>query len=259
MGEDGYLCGWEERAARKHAALSMDGEGYLCRRQGGRITADDLASGEYTVMEQMLVNARHAVGAVEVSDEWDETPCKSSMNPNKKDTSHVNVHVALQNMQELIVWWARVLPTAIYTLDGSRHWKAEDPVTGEPGALVVGRAAARHDGTVVAGGLAEEEGQDNYLAELAAQLDALDAEPPGGRLIVVFDATSPVEAYNRFRRLHHRGRQGVYVGRWYGAMEALPLTARGLQRGGEKQTAAVGRATSTGVGAGRCRFANGYP
>ena len=39
----------------------------------------------------------------------------------------------------------------------------------------------------------------------------------------------------------------------------IPLTARGLQRGGEKQTAAVGRATSTGVGAGRCRFANGYP
>ena len=51
--------------------------------------------------------------------------------------------------------------------------------------------------------------EDNYIAELAAQLDALtDALSRGTeeRVIVVFDATSPVRAMLRFGRLSARAR-----------------------------------------------------
>ena len=48
----------------------------------------------------------------------------------------------------------------------------------------------------------EPEGNDNYLAEMAAMMDSLAAEEEGGRIVVVFDATSPVHAMIRFRHAH---------------------------------------------------------
>ena len=76
------------------------------------------------------------------------------------------------------------------------------------------RAAIRHDGTVKGGLIWEPEGADNYLAELAAQLDAAAAELPGGRIIIVMDATSPVKAIRRLSTLSLRRKQGKYAAQW---------------------------------------------
>ena len=38
----------------------------------------------------------------------------------------------------------------------------------------------------------EPEGGNNYIAKLAALIDVFNAEEEGGRVMVVFDATSPV-------------------------------------------------------------------
>lgn len=72
------------------------------------------------------------------------------------------------------------------------------------------RAAVDHEGHVLGGRICEEDvNEDNYIAELAAQLDALtDATSRGTeeRVIIVFDATSPVRAMLRFGRLSARAR-----------------------------------------------------
>lgn len=60
----------------------------------------------------------------------------------------------------------------------------------------------------------EPEGADNYIGELAAQLDVAYAEDVGGRIIIVFDATSPSLAMAKFRKMCYRRRQGYYVGEW---------------------------------------------
>ena len=79
----------------------------------------------------------------------------------------------------------------------------------------------RHCGTVWDGVLEEAEGADNYLAEMAAQMDALEAEPEGGRLVIITDASSPIAALLRFQRLHDRRRQDRYMARWLEQWEAL--------------------------------------
>ena len=60
----------------------------------------------------------------------------------------------------------------------------------------------------------EPTGHDNYLGELAAQLDVLDHLPAGGRVLVVFDATSPVWAMRKFARCCERAKRRYYAGSW---------------------------------------------
>ena len=52
----------------------------------------------------------------------------------------------------------------------------------------------------------EPEGGNNYFAKLAALIDVFNAEEEGGRVMVVFDATSPVVAWLRYRKATVRGR-----------------------------------------------------
>ena len=61
---------------------------------------------------------------------------------------------------------------------------------------MVARAAVGQSGEAVGGVFEEEELVDNYLAELAAQIDILIFErmAEGERPLVIFDATSPVLA-----------------------------------------------------------------
>ena len=107
----------------------------------------------------------------------------------------------------------------MYSVDATRaiDWK-RDPQEGD---AYVARAAVRHDGQVLGGRLREPEGADNYIGELAAQLDAAAAEGEGGRVIVVFDATSLVLAMKKFRRQCARRRQGYYAGEWLEALFRL--------------------------------------
>ena len=75
---------------------------------------------------------------------------------------------------------------------------------------IVTRAAVDHTGRTLGGRIMGEQGvgEDNYHAELVAQLDALEeaTRTPGERVIIVFDATSPVLAMLKFGRLSARAR-----------------------------------------------------
>ena len=79
----------------------------------------------------------------------------------------------------------------------------------------------RRDGFVHGGRLDEPEGADNYIDELAAQIDMALAEDRGARVIVTFDAVSPLKAARRFRRACNRQKQGYYVGSWLSALLRL--------------------------------------
>lgn len=47
---------------------------------------------------------------------------------------------------------------------------------------------------------------DNYIGEMMAVVVALQAVPPGSRVLIITDATSPLRAWLRFRRRSRRGR-----------------------------------------------------
>lgn len=100
---------------------------------------------------------------------------------------------------------ARIGAQAIYTLDGSRN-TVEVVVAGKSQKVVrCGWASVRHDGVVVSGGA--DGGFDNYLAELAAQVDTAQRDAGVTRAVVVVDASSPVEALLKFQWLNFRKRQ----------------------------------------------------
>ena len=86
---------------------------------------------------------------------------------------------------------------------------------------VVGWGAVRHDGRRLGARVQEPEGADNYLAELAAQIAAAHAEDEGGRLVLMFDATSPVYAARRFRGRCHRHKQAKYASEWLETLNKL--------------------------------------
>ena len=53
--------------------------------------------------------------------------------------------------------------------------------------------------------------ENNYKAEMAAVIDAMEAEDAGGRLVFVIDATSPIRALLKYRKVHHRRRVDYYA------------------------------------------------
>ena len=57
----------------------------------------------------------------------------------------------------------------------------------------------------------EVTGHDNYLGELAALIDAFDHMAPGGRVGIMFDATSPVSALLKFVNSGPRERNRFYA------------------------------------------------
>ena len=124
----------------------------------------------------------------------------------KRQATHVQLTAQRGLWEKLTMWSARIRATRIYTLDGG--WR--DVKTDRGVVKIATRAAIDHEGHVLGGRICEEDvNEDNYIAELAAQLDALtDAISRGTeeRVIIVFDATSPVRAMLRFGRLSARAR-----------------------------------------------------
>ena len=118
---------------------------------------------------------------------------------------------------------AKYGPSAMVTLDAS--WDVERNAEGKPCFDEDGnvqKVVCRAGGVVCeqySGGvhdfgapMVEETGADNYLGEMAAQLDALDLLPPGGKVVIVFDATSPVTALEAFKKACSRARNRYYAG-----------------------------------------------
>ena len=195
VDEQGFLSGWMERAGEMRAALRFDDEGYLCHRRGGRLGHDQL--GHLDPAVQITARARLALGEVEV------IPGDGV----KRPTTHVQLASQRALWERLSTWSARVRATRVYTLDGG--WR-DVQVGNNSWVKIATRVAIDHEGHILGGRICERDiKEDNYIAELAAQLDALtDAVARGSeeRIIIVFDATSPVRAMLRFGRLGARAR-----------------------------------------------------
>jgi ribonuclease HI len=194
IDEQGFLTGWEERASVMRFHYVFDEMGFLCLRQGGRLEPHQLGLLDPAV--QITARARLALGDVEVV----------SGDGMKRQETHVQLSSQRELWGKLTTWSARICATRIYTLDGG--WREVKTEKGK--VRIATRAAIDHEGRVLGGRIFEADVKaDNYIAELAAQLDALtDAVRRGAeeRVILVFDATSPVRAMLRFGRLSARAR-----------------------------------------------------
>ena len=194
IDDQGFLVGWIERPGNMRSQFKFDAEGYLCSRDGLRLELQQLTQLDPAV--QLVARARLALGDVEVL----------SGDGTKRQTTHVQLSAQRCLWEKLTTWSARISATRIYTLDGG--WREVKTDTGS--TKIATRAAIDHEGHVLGGRIFEEDmNEDNYIAELAAQLDALtDATSRGTeeRVIIVFDATSPVRAMLRFGRLSARVR-----------------------------------------------------
>ena len=195
VDEQGFLVDWMSRASAMRAAHSFDDKGFLCSRQGERLEQQHL--GHLDPAVQLVARARLALGEVEVL----------SGDGEKRHETHVQLTSQRALWERLTTWSARVQATRIYTLDGG--WR-DVKVSDESTVKIATRAAIDHEGRVLGGRICEADfHEDNYIAELAAQLDALtDAVARGSeeRIIIIFDATSPVRAMLRFGRLGARAR-----------------------------------------------------
>ena len=188
VGEDGYLRGWEEEAEMLMRVSRWDDEGYFVDEgEVDRLTVEDLA--EWPPMLQLMIRARIAVG---------ECPVFAKYQGKQKERT-INLEVTSWNAAEASIWQARMGITVALATDGS--WEE-----GKEAAWGV----VRHDGTVRRSLMEVWEGKDNYLAELAALVEALAQEADGERISIVFDATSPVLALLHFRRAHDRTKQQFY-------------------------------------------------
>jgi ribonuclease HI len=194
VDEQGFLEGWMERACRTRAQFRFDAEGYLCFRDGPRLALQQLAQFDPAV--QLVARARIALQDVDV------IPGDGI----KRQETHVQLAAQRNLWEKLTTWSARIKATRIYTLDGG--WREVKTDGGR--VKIATRAAIDHEGHVLGGRICEEDvKEDNYIAELAAQLDALTdatSRGPDERIIMVFDATSPVRAMLRFGRLSARAR-----------------------------------------------------
>ena len=110
--------------------------------------------------------------------------------------------VQQDNVRDICMWRARIRATAVFATDGSHGATEKEGIHG--GASKASRAYVRHCGQEHGGVMASGDGVDNYIAEMEALIEALAAEPEGGRIIIVMDATSPVTAWMRFGRCHNR-------------------------------------------------------
>jgi ribonuclease HI len=195
VDEQGFLTGWEERASVMRFHYVFDEMGFLCLRQGGRLEPHQLGLLDPAV--QITARARLALGDVEVV----------AGDGTKRQETHVQLSTQRELWGKLTTWSARICATRIYTLDGG--WREVKTENGGK-VRIATRAAIDHEGRVLGGRIFEADVKaDNYIAELAAQLDALtDAVRRGSeeRVILVFDATSPVRAMLRFGRLSARAR-----------------------------------------------------
>jgi hypothetical protein len=109
---------------------------------------------------QLVARARLALGDVDV------LPGDGM----KRQATHVQLAAQRGLWEKLTMWSARIRATRIYTLDGG--WR--DVKTDRGVVKIATRTAIDHEGHVLGGRICEEDvNEDNYIAELAAQLDAL--------------------------------------------------------------------------------------
>ena len=201
---DGFAVGWEKVFTEVTEAFTIDDEAWMCWAGGRRVEVAELDG--LAPVVQLYVRARVRMGAV---------PVINSPEVCKSRKQLLNVWVCRRSFREMALWAARAAATDVYTLDAS--WEAVKSDEGIPQYDARGlplmrgsRAAVHHSGRVHGGMLYEREGDNNYIGEAVAHLDYLGAVQTGARVVVMFDALSPVQAVERFRHRHNRVRQTFY-------------------------------------------------
>ena len=204
-GDDGYRAGWQVLAAELRGRVAFDASGFPLNPVS-RIALDSAELDALPAFLQLVCRARVEVGIVEVF----------AQSPGKVPQNHISLDVMAQNWIEACAWQARFDLTAAYATDAGTgvqkdgEGRTRFDAAGDPLA-VVSQAAARHDGAVVSGVIDPKYGLDNYVGELAALLQAVHDAEAGARVVVVFDATSPVRAWLRFRGRHARHKLSYYA------------------------------------------------
>ena len=203
VGSDGFTLNWREQAASLLAPFNVNSSGMLVWRRSDRVVTLEQGSLLPPGL-RLLVRARHVLNANE------DLPIHNGRRIKRKDT-HVNLHECNAMLGNVTRWQARIRATHFVTIDATG--------AGE------GRAGARvacFDNEDVFGGILDEpEGGDNYIGELAGQIDAFAQLDEHSRVVVVFDATSPIRSMMAFRRLGARSRQDKHLSRLIETLEAL--------------------------------------
>ena len=199
----------EEWTATPGRATGIDEQGYLLCH-GSRVLTP-VGRSALSPVEQAFALARTALGAkVPVLD-----TAKALSKESRPEGNFVCPELTGVAFREMKLLEEEFGVEAVWTLDGS--WRHIDEV-----GMVAASAAARHDGSVVGGRLEEDaDGMplNAYLGELAAQVDWAHTEGKK-RILVGFDAVSPVLALLRFRRLHDRSRPACYKDDWLASFSA---------------------------------------
>ena len=205
VGKDGYAEGWEEAALELLRIARWDGEGYFVDEDGSsRLTEED--AGVWPPCLQLLIRARLAVTRLvqrKLKDPLAEVKVHEKYQGKLRENT-VNLEVLGWNVTEAAIWQARMRITVAVATDGSWDSQASSSdCVGGPAAWGV----VRHDGSTNRSRFDVREGADNYIAELVALIQAVAAEADGERLMITFDATSPVLALLGFRESHDRTKQ----------------------------------------------------
>ena len=207
VSPDGWLVGWENAENEALEGIGLDKGGWwVSRSTGERLTVEEAA--ERGAAVEMLVRARHSLGD-EVTIEKGPPAKPRGMSGGEPVGRKVNLQATQELSQAVVRWWARIGAQAVFTLDGTRQ-EIVDPQG--MSKLITAWAAVRHDGVERQGALPPGV-QDNYMAEMAAQL-AVAAEEGLTRVVIVFDASSPVEALRHFLRCCWRKQQRFYRRDW---------------------------------------------
>ena len=191
VGQDGWAEGWRERTEADLQTAHFDEQGWAVE-PGVGYEMDEIECEQLPMALRFICRARRELGH--------ETPVVSKY-AGKQSRRTINIEVLRHNARELTEWVAKVNADVILATDGTWGWSEQLECS------VAARAVVRHDGYVFSGRLQEPEGDDNYVAELAALVDAFAALRQGSRVVVVVDATSPVGALLTFIKAHARTKQ----------------------------------------------------
>jgi ribonuclease HI len=212
LDRDGHCTSWREREAQMLKAVDFDEEGWMVKaRSRERFTEEEIA--RLPAALRMLGNA--CIQLTRAKAEVIDDRLRA-----KRKGLHINLATARADKRTFCRVQAQFNIDTFYAADGSRQVVGE----GKDKEWVNARACVRDDGDTCGGRMMEEEGADNYFDELAAQLDAVEQHPAGGRIAIVFDATSPIEAMKAFRKASARRRQGYLAREWLDTL--LQLTAK---------------------------------
>jgi ribonuclease HI len=216
VGDDGFVEGWQAEAVRLRSLATFDAAGWPWA--GGRaISASDTLLTSMPAALQLAVRARIELGDVPVRE------CSDGKEGGK---AYVARDVQVENWEEMCMWQARLAITVCYSTDAATGLRLTGDGTVDRDGMgntipLVSQAACRHDGKVVSGLLDGSWGYDNYVGELGALTQAVEDAERDSRVMIVFDASSPVRAWLRFRGRHDRHKLDYYAAKWLDAFDQL--------------------------------------